>query len=199
MGRLSSGSRKLPIPDWDRLGLLGESLLERRSVRSYSPDTIPEEDVSLLLASACGVSDPVDGLRTAPSGGATYPLDLYVVSETGVEQYVPEAHSLVLIKEGDTRSDLAHHSYRQSFIARAPVTFVICADYPRITSRYKDRGIRYAILEAGHIAQNIHLACVSLGYGSVAVGAYDDDGVAKALGIEERGHVIYLIPVGRPV
>ncbi|MEE8319787.1 MAG: SagB/ThcOx family dehydrogenase, partial [bacterium] len=187
MGRVNSGSRKLPPPDWDRLGPLSESLLERRSVRSYSTETITEEDLSLLLASACGISDPVNGLRTAPSGGATYPLDLYVVSETGVEEYVPEDHSLVVIKEGDTRSSLAHHSYRQSFIARAPVTFVICADYPRITSRYRDRGIRYAILEAGHIAQNIHLACVSLGYGSVAVGAYDDDDVANALGIEGRG------------
>ena len=196
---MSSGSRKLPPPDWDRLGPLSESLLERRSVRSYSPETIAEEDFSLLLASACGISDPVDGLRTAPSGGATYPLDLYVVSETGVEEYVPKDHSLVLIKEGDARSSLAHHSYRQSFIARAPVTFVICADYPRITSRYRDRGIRYAILEAGHIAQNIHLACVSLGYGSVAVGAYDDDDVAKALGIEGRGHVIYLISAGVPL
>lgn len=196
---MSSGSRKLPPPDWDRLGPLSESLLERRSVRSYSPETITEEDLSLLLASACGISDPVNGLRTAPSGGATYPLDLYVVSETGVEEYVPEDHSLVVIKEGDTRSSLAHHSYRQSFIARAPVTFVICADYPRITSRYRDRGIRYAILEAGHIAQNIHLACVSLGYGSVAVGAYDDDDVANALGIEGRGHVIYLITAGRPL
>jgi SagB-type dehydrogenase family enzyme len=196
---VSSGSRKLPPPDWDRLGPLSESLLERRSVRSYSPETITEEDLSLLLASACGISDPVNGLRTAPSGGATYPLDLYVVSETGVEEYVPEDHSLVVIKEGDTRSSLAHHSYRQSFIARAPVTFVICADYPRITSRYRDRGIRYAILEAGHIAQNIHLACVSLGYGSVAVGAYDDDDVANALGIEGRGHVIYLVTAGRPL
>lgn len=195
---MNSGSRKLPPPDWDRLGPLSESLLERRSVRSYSPETITEEDLSLLLASACGISDPVNGLRTAPSGGATYPLDLYVVSETGVEEYVPEDHSLVVIKEGDTRSSLAHHSYRQSFIARAPVTFVICADYPRITSRYRDRGIRYAILEAGHIAQNIHLACVSLGYGSVAVGAYDDDDVANALGIEGRGHVIYLITAGKP-
>ncbi len=195
---MNSGSRKLPPPDWDRLGPLSESLLERRSVRSYSTETITEEDLSLLLASACGISDPVNGLRTAPSGGATYPLDLYVVSETGVEEYVPEDHSLVVIKEGDTRSSLAHHSYRQSFIARAPVTFVICADYPRITSRYRDRGIRYAILEAGHIAQNIHLACVSLGYGSVAVGAYDDDDVANALGIEGRGHVIYLITAGVP-
>ena len=195
---MNSGSRKLPPPDWDRLGPLSESLLERRSVRSYSPETITEEDLSLLLASACGISDPVNSLRTAPSGGATYPLDLYVVSETGVEEYVPEDHSLVVIKEGDTRSSLAHHSYRQSFIARAPVTFVICADYPRITSRYRDRGIRYAILEAGHIAQNIHLACVSLGYGSVAVGAYDDDDVANALGIEGRGHVIYLVTAGKP-
>ena len=195
---MNSGSRKLPPPDWDRLGPLGESLLERRSVRSYSPETITEEDLSLLLASACGISDPVNSLRTAPSGGATYPLDLYVVSETGVEEYVPEDHSLVVIKEGDTRSSLAHHSYRQSFIARAPVTFVICADYPRITSRYRDRGIRYAILEAGHIAQNIHPACVSLGYGSVAVGAYDDDDVANALGIEGRGHVIYLVTAGKP-
>lgn len=196
---MSTGSRKLPPPQWDRLGPLAESLLERRSVRSYSGQAIPEADLSLLLASACGVSDTVDGLRTAPSGGATYPLDLYAVSESGVEEYVPEDHSLVLIKEGDTRPELAHNSYRQSFIARAPVTFVICADYPRITSRYRDRGIRYAILEAGHIAQNIHLACVSLGYGSVAVGAYDDDGVAAALGIEGRGHVIYLIPAGVPV
>ena len=197
---MNSGSRKLPPPDWDRLGPLGESLLERRSVRSYSPETITEEDLSLLLASACGISDPVNSLRTAPSGGATYPLDLYVVSETGVEEYVPEDHSLVVIKEGDTRSSLAHHSYRQSFIARAPVTFVICADYPRITSRYRDRGIRYAILEAGHIAQNLALAATGLDLGSCQIGALYDDEVNELVGVDgTEESVVYMSAVGSPM
>ena len=194
---MSTASRKLSPPDWNRLGSLGNSLLSRRSVRKFEPESIPEEDLSLLLASACGVSDEAEGLRTAPSGGACYPLDLYIVTEKGVEEYLPEAHSLVLIKAGDLRGKLALSSYRQTFIAAAPAVFVLCADYPKIISRYRERGVRYALLEAGHIAQNLHLAAVSLGYGSVAVGAFEDEAVTGLLGVAGRGEVIYIIPVGR--
>ncbi|UCF30060.1 MAG: SagB/ThcOx family dehydrogenase [bacterium] len=193
---MSRAARQLPPPLWQRLGALGDALVGRRSVRRFSSDGISDEDLSLLLASAGGITDPVRGLRSAPSGGACYPLEIYLVSKHGVEQYVPERNSLIPAKGADVRADLARHSYNQSFLADAPVTVAICAEYPRITGRYGRRGIRYAILEAGHVAQNLHLAAQALGYGSVAVGAYDDEGVKEALGV--AGDVLYLIPVGRP-
>ncbi|UCG37675.1 MAG: SagB/ThcOx family dehydrogenase [bacterium] len=190
------GSRRLPHPQWERLGNLGQALEERRSIRSFSRKQLEEGTISIILAAANGVTDTGQGLRTAPSGGACYPLDTYLVSAAGVEEYVPEEHSLTTVRESDVRAELARHAYQQACLAEAPVTVAICADYHRITGRYGRRGIRYAILEAGHIAQNIHLAAASLGLGSVAVGAFDDDSVAAALGVE--GSPLYLIPVGIP-
>lgn len=193
---MSSRPRDLPPPQWDRLGSLGDVLLRRRSVRRYLQDALSDEDLSLLLASASGITDRARGLRSAPSGGACYPLDIYLVSGQGVERYIPEVHALMSIVESDVRADLARNSYNQSFLAQAPVTVAICADYKRITGRYGQRGIRYAILEAGHVAQNVHLAAEALGCGSVAVGAFDDEGVRETLGVD--GDVLYLIPVGKP-
>ncbi len=193
----------LPPPEWERLGPLGVAITRRRSLRRFSPSPIPAHDLSLLLASAYGVTSPRGGLRAVPSGGSTYPLELYVVGgETtlggaGVFRYLPREHALERARKGDLRAALARAAHRQPFVAQAPLSVLLAADYPRITESYGRRGLRYALLEAGHVAQNLLLAATGLGMGGVPVGAFDEDAVHALLGIPQEP--VYLVPVGFPL
>jgi SagB-type dehydrogenase family enzyme len=84
----------------------------------------------------------------------------------------------------------------QDSIAQAPLAIVICAVYARVTEKYGRRGMKYTHIEAGHVAQNIHLQAVALGLGSVPVGAFSDEGVQKTLGLPKDHEPLYIIPVG---
>ncbi|MEM4430658.1 MAG: SagB/ThcOx family dehydrogenase, partial [Thermofilaceae archaeon] len=148
--------------------------------------------------------------RTAPSAGATYPLEVYVVIgekgvrsgsgylEAGVYRYNPFRHSLTLVRRGDARRELWEASWRQDWVRDAPVSIVICAVYERTTSRYGERGVRYVILEAGHVGQNIYLMATALNLGTVAIGAFDDAAVARAISARAGEAPLYVYPVGVP-
>jgi SagB-type dehydrogenase family enzyme len=154
--------------------------------------------------------------RAAPSAGATYPLEVFVfvgdqciiVSEVeeaseelqaGVYHYEPNSHSLSLYTSGDSRPDLARAALDEEFIAKAPVDIVICALYHRTSYRYGKRGERYVHIEVGHVGENIHLQAVALGLSTVEVGAFNDEAVAKVLGVEEQIRPLYIMPVGKAV
>ena len=148
--------------------------------------------------------------RTSPSAGATYPLELYVVIgergvragsgflEAGVYKYDPLTHSLTAVKGGDRRRELWEAALRQDWVRDAPVSIVICAVYSRTTQRYGDRGVRYVHMEAGHAGQNIYLMATALGLGTVAVGAFDDDAVARVVGASRDEAPLYIFPLGVP-
>jgi len=153
---------KLPEPRHDSKISIEKALKERRSVRDYKnePLTIPE--ISQLLWSAQGITAS-GGLRTAPSAGALYPLEVYIIvgnvtnMKSGIYKYIPESHELVKVIEGDKRSELSKAAVHQSPIKDAPAVIVISAVYKRTTGKYEERGIRYVHMEAGHAAQNILL------------------------------------------
>jgi SagB-type dehydrogenase family enzyme len=159
------------------------------------------EDLSQILWAGQGVTHPA-GFRTAPSAGATYPLNLYaVVGEVekispGLYQYQPQSHSLVRILAGDLRKSLARASLGQKWVELAPVNLVITALYSRITPRYGKRGIRYAQIEVGHIGENIYLQAEALKIGTVAVGAFDDEEVKKILSLSSEEVPLYIMPLG---
>lgn len=194
------GKVKLPEPKYSSKISVEEALKNRRSVRSYKNKPLTLEDVSQLLWSAQGKTAEWGG-RTAPSAGATYPLDTYLVCSkvnglsAGVYKYAPDEHSLEMIKEKDVRADLAGAAWGQGFIAKAPITIVLAAIYRRTTGRYGDRGIRYVHMEAGHCGQNIHLQCETMGLGTVMVGAFNDERVKEILGI--KAEPLYIIPIGK--
>jgi SagB-type dehydrogenase family enzyme len=177
-----------------------EALLKRRSIRSYKNESLSLEEVSQLLWSAQGETTSW-GERTAPSAGATYPLEIYLVAgdveglDSGLYHYNPSNHSLILVKEGDLRRELAHAALDQYMIARAPITIVICAEFKRTTGRYGERGIRYVLMEVGHVGQNIHLQAEALNLGTVVIGAFYDEDVKEILGVKEEP--LYLMPVGK--
>jgi len=177
----------LPKPRFDGGTSVEEALLRRRSVRSYGGTPLTLREVSQLLWAAQGVTDE-RGFRTAPSGGALYPLELYAVVgkveglAPGIYRYKPGEHSLVMVMEGDKRAELCEATLRQTFVKDAPVSLVFSAVYERITKKYGDRGIRYAHMEAGHAAQNVYLQGVALGIDTVVVGAFHDAAVGRVIG-----------------
>ena len=174
---------------------LEEAIAARRSRRDFLPKPLSLEQIGQLAWAAQG-QDAHSSYRTAPSAGATYPLELFVVTSDGLFQYLPAKHSLEKLADQDLRAALASAGWGQGFIEAAPLTLVFAAQFPRTTKRYGQRGIRYVYMEAGHAAQNVHLQAEALGLGSVAVGAFDDTSVSKVLSLPDYLEPIYLVVVG---
>ena len=193
-----------PAPRLQGSVSLEEALSERRSVRQYSDDPIGLEEASQLLWAAQGVTAEWGG-RTAPSAGALYPLELYLVASRvdglapGVYRYSPDAHRLIVVWRGEVTRRMADAALDQRSVRDAAAVLVLTAVYGRTEERYGDRGVRYAHMEAGHAAQNVCLQAVSLGLGTVVVGAFEGDALRELLNAPREEEPLYLIPVGRPL
>jgi SagB-type dehydrogenase family enzyme len=203
MQKIELGERiQLPEPRYQSETSVEEALVQRRSIRAYSGDNLTLEEVSQLLWAAQGITAPWGG-RTAPSAGALYPLELYVVVggvegiDQGVYRYIPQGHELVKVKDGDLRAELATAALEQGNVRAAAIDLVFTAVYERTTVRYKERGIRYVHMEAGHAAENVYLQAVSLDLGTVTIGAFSDAEVKKIMNLEEQEDPLYIMPVGR--
>ena len=195
------GEIALPAPDRDGRLTLEATLTKRRSVRNFTPGRLTPAEVAQLLWAGQGITGTA-GLRTAPSAGALYPLELIAVvgdvdaMPAGVFSYDPNTHTLARIDDGDRRQHLARAAVSQAWIGDSAVIIAIVAVPQRTTAKYGERGRRYVYLEAGHAAQNICLQAVTLGLAVTPVGAFRDDAVHDGLGAEAQP--IYLLPVGRP-
>lgn len=193
---------KLPEPRYDSTTSVEETLKNRRSVRNYSNKPLTIEEVSQLLWASQGVTKD-NFFRTAPSAGALYPLEVYIVCgnvkdlSTGIYKYKCHGHELIKITEGDKRQGLSEAALSQSCIKNAPINIVFSAVFERTTGKYRERGIRYVYMEVGHAAENISLQAVSLNLGAVVIGAFDDNGVKKVMNLPEIEKPLYIIPVGR--
>jgi SagB-type dehydrogenase family enzyme len=183
------------------------ALATRRSQRSISGDALTLQQLSQLLWSGQGVTattqNPPRSLRTAPSAGATYPMELYAVVgaveglDAGVYRYVPAGHALAPVARGDVRPALFEAANRQAAVQAAPVTLVLAAVVARTAARYGERAERYVAIEVGAVGENIYLQAESLGLGTVYMGSYRDDAVKSVLGIPEDQAVYGILPVGR--
>lgn len=193
---------KLPNPELTGEQSVEMLLQQRRSVRSYQKSSLNLTEVGQLLWSAQGVSD-AQGLRTAPSAGALYPLKLFVVVgdvnelSPGIYQYNPEEHSLLKTANGDLRKLLQKAALNQSSIGDAAIIFVFTAIYQRTTWKYGDRGVRYVHMEVGHAGQNLFLQAEALDLGTVVIGAFNDAEVRKVLRLDSDMQPLSLMPVGR--
>ena len=195
---------RLPNPVYDGKVSVERAIKQRRTIRRFLPKALSLAQLSQLLWSAQGITDDSYGYRAAPSAGALYPLDVHTIAgdggvtelEPGVYRYNPADHSLELVRPGDRRHDVATASLAQMWIAEAPVIFVITSEYERITPKYRERGIRYAHIEVGHVGENIFLQAEALGLGVGIVGAFHDGDVAKAIGTAEGYHPLIILPVG---
>jgi len=187
-----------------------KELLEKRfSCRDFQKKPLKIDDIATLLWATCGQKyDAVThATRTIPSAGATYPLELYLVTgensveamQAGVYHYLIQNHSLKLIANGDQRQALAFACLGQSFIGTSPASIVIAAKFNRTMSRYGTRGRRYVYMEAGSAAQNTYLSAVNLGLATIAIGAFDDAVVKKTLSLENDVEPLIVLPIGYPV
>ena len=207
MTTMTSGmesSRRMSLPPIESKGELSieEALERRRSVRDFGRDRLDLADVSQLLWSAQGLTGR-RGFRTAPSAGALYPLELYVVAgnveglSAGVYHYRPKKHELVSLANGDLRRPLALAALDQRWVSRAPAVLVIAAVYERTAKKYGQRARRYVHMEVGFAAQNIYLQATARSLGTVMVGAFDDNAVQDVLGLPSDHEPLGLMPVGR--
>ncbi len=193
----------LPAAAYDSDTSLESALRSRRSCRRFAQRSLALQSVAQLLWAGQGITDE-RGFRTAPSAGALYPLKIYLVAgrnrdlAEGVYHYRPAKHDLVRVKAEDARSALSRAALSQPAVKEAAAVFVITSVMARITGKYGKRGVAYAYMEAGHVAQNILLETESLGLGAVPIGAFDNAAVSRVLGLDKKETPIYLIPVGHP-
>ena len=190
---------ELPEPSFESDISLEETLVSRRSVRSYDDRALNLEIISQLLWAAQGITSDW-GARTAPSAGGLFPMVIYLVAgevddlDPGVWEYDPLTHSISLVKEGDVRVELMGAALGQEPVGDAPVTLILSA-IPSITEvKYGDRSMRYIDTEVGAVCENIYLQCETLGLGTVAIGAFYDDLVAEVVGTSASVRLI--MPVG---
>lgn len=199
-GRPTTVLTKIPLPEPDKVGTYGleQVINKRRSIREFTDERLNIEQVSQLLWAAQGITEPGRGLRAAPSAGAIYPFEVYFIIPGGVYTYNPVGHTITKVITGDIRSELATASFRQSFIADAPINILLAGLPKKVMAKYSNRGRQYMYIEAGHIAQNVHLQAVALGLGSVPVGAFNDIQVKRLLRLKPGFDPVYLISVGYP-
>ena len=194
----------IPLPEPRTAGDVSveQALRERRSVRSYKADPLDLTEISQILWSAQGITS-TRGFRTAPSAGALYPLELYVIVGNvknlppAIYKYTPRDHALIEIASGDKRSQLSRAALRQSSIRKAPAVFLICAVYERVTGKYGQRGIRYVHMEVGHAAQNVCLQTIALGLNTAVIGAFRDGEVKTITNLASDEQPLYFVPIGR--
>lgn len=193
---------QLPEPQIDGPTSVEKALQGRRSRRAYKDEQLNLNEISQLLWAVQGVTSS-SGQRTAPSAGALYPLEVYLLTGevegllAGVYKYDPGDHALVGILEGDRRPELSRAALNQEAVQEAPAVMVIAAVYERTTGKYGERGKRYVHMEVGSAAQNVYLQAETLNLGTVFIGAFLDDQVKTILSMQPAEQPLGLMPIGR--
>ncbi len=204
--RRKEDAMDLTKPRYDGPMSVEQAIKKRRTVRTFKDKPLSADQFLQILWAAQGITEENGFKRAAPSGGALYPADVYAVAgkdsvdgmSQGVYHFRPGEYAVDRIAEGDRRTKVATASLGQMWMAAAPVQIVLTAQYNRITRKYGDRGERYALIEIGHIGQNVFLQCQALGLAAGIVGAFNDRELAGAIGLPEEHEPLIVMPVGRP-
>ena len=196
-----------PLPE-PRLAnaALGESLALRRSHRAFDDRALRLGELATVLHAAYGVTGALAGteqaLRTVPSGGALYPLELYVAcsrvdeAERALYHYDPLRHGLERLRpiSPDALAELSPYG---EVLASSAAVLLVTGVFWRSRFKYGDRAYRFTLLEAGHVGQNVVLAATALGLASVPIGGFFDRRADAFLGIDGLHEAsLYLFPLG---
>jgi SagB-type dehydrogenase family enzyme len=181
-----------------------KAIANRRSQRDFTGETMSLAELSHLLHYSSGITDKRQGLRAAPSAGATYPIEVYAIVNNveglarGTYHYLIESHELELLREGDFRNEMSRAALQERMFKQANVIVALSAVFQRTQRQYRERAQRYIGFEAGHIAQNTYLVATSLGLGACAIGAFYDDEFNRLLGLDGKNvSVLYLLVAGK--
>ncbi len=191
----------LPSPRTEGTVCVESALQQRRSTRSFANTPLTLAEIGQILWAAQGITSP-QNRRTAPSAGALYPLEIYLLAgnvndlSPGIYHYSPQTHTLKLIAPGEVRSELTTASRNQKWIRAAPAIVVIAAVPARTAARYGSRANRYVAMEVGAAVQNIQLQGISLKIGSTFVGAFDDNSLKKLLKLAADEQPMAIVPLG---
>jgi SagB-type dehydrogenase family enzyme len=214
-GQAGTPAVRLPLPQLDGHCSVEKALGSRRSVREFKDEPLSIDALSQLVWAAQGMTLKMDpppgwawgdwqgGKRTAPSAGALYPLELYVVAgkvngvKPGVYRYKPQTHELLPVGAGDKRKAVSTAAREQKWMEDAPCILVVGAVRKRAEVKYGERAQRYVDLEVGHAVENVCLQAVALDLGTTIVGAFKDDEVKRIIGISSEEQVVAIVPVGK--
>ena len=191
---------QLPAPHFKSAISVEEAILRRESRRDYKNSPISLEALSQLLWSAQGIRNSA-GFRVAPSAGAKYPLELFVIVrhvsnlKPGVYHYQPQFNRLELVQMHYDKSLFNKAALKQTWVRDAPVVIIIASNTKRTAEKYHQYAFRYVLMESGHVAENMMLQAVSLKLGIVGVGGFDDKAVQEIFHLKGL-HVLYLICIG---
>jgi SagB-type dehydrogenase family enzyme len=187
-----------------------EAIKRRQTHRRYADDALTLEGLSFLLWATQGVRsvDKESGYtkRTVPSGGSRHPFETYLIVNRvegirdGVYRYLPIEHKLLLLAEGDPGlpDRLVAACDGQSFMGRAAVVFVWAAIPYRTEWSFGALAYKDIVTDAGHICQNLYLACEAIEAGTCAVNGYNQAAMDALLGVDgEDEFTVYLAPVGK--
>ncbi|MCX8161293.1 MAG: SagB/ThcOx family dehydrogenase [Candidatus Saccharicenans sp.] len=214
---LSSELVPLPAPRYDSQFSLEKAIKTRQSVREYKEAPLSLAEVSQILWAAQGFTrerkEPPSrwnpkyewqgGLRTAPSAGALYPMEIYLLAgkveglPAGVYKYIPKNHALKKVTDADKRKELCQAALMQPQVEKAPAVILMAGVYERTSYKYGERAERYVHMEAGSIAENIYLQATALGLGTVLIGAFNDAEVTKVLALPADEAPLIIMPLGK--
>jgi SagB-type dehydrogenase family enzyme len=211
--RLPLQERELPLPSRPDLPLW-QVIAARRSCREFADAPIDVRDLAALLQAGYGPTHSLESengrralpLRAVPSGGALYPLELYVAALrvegllSGLYHFDPLKPVLAAALDSLSAEDVASISTYPEIVRECAAVIFLAAVFGRTRFKYGVRGYRFALLEAGHVAQNILLTATALGLGAVPLGGYYDRLTDEFLGLDGVNEsTLYMVAVGKPV
>jgi nitroreductase len=185
---------KLLPPQLDKGKSLMQSLNDRHSTREFSDKELSLQELSNLLWAADGINRPDQKKRTAPSAMNTQDADVYVFLKDGVYLYDSFEMKLLPVVKGDKRA-LAG---TQSFVAGAPVNFVIVSDYAKMGGTKDEDKASFAAGSAAFIGENVYLFCSAFDLNCVLRGSIDRETIAKEINLRPEQHAVYGITIGFP-
>lgn len=207
------GMEIMPLPRPEELSSIGkisvaEAIARRCSRRKYAPQPLLLEEFAFLLWATQGVRgavDPVRTYRTVPSAGCRHPFETYLAVfrvdglEKGVYRYLPVEHALLFLSSpSDLEGKTGLAAWNQTFAGKGAVTFFWTALPERTEWRYSEASVKVIAIDAGHVCQNLYLACEAVGAGTCAIAAYDQDLADNIVGVDGTDEfVVYMASVGK--
>lgn len=200
------------LEDTPQSEVLRNLVLQRRSIRDFAETPISLNNLTNIIFNAYGLTAAVtmtfgveQKLRGVPSGGALYPLELYVAAfrvdglPAGIYHYNVEAHSLELVREGMFDAEFGQAVFYEDMFKTVSAAFVITGVPKRSAFKYGERAYRFINLEAGHVGQNICMTATALGLGCLMVGGFYDDDIDSLVGVDGLNELtLYTAALGYP-